>query len=1601
MDFRILGPIDVRGSDGAVALGGNKPRAVLAVLLLHANEPVTAERLALALWGEDAPGGAVKTVQVHVSRLRKALGDPDIVATTAAGYTLRVGPDELDAQRFERLVEEGRQELASGQPEHAATTLREALGLWRGPPLAELAGEPFAATEIARLEEQRLAALETRVEADLAADRHDQLVGELQGLVADNPIRERLAGQLMLALYRCGRQSEALEAYAEARRTLVSEIGVEPGPELRRLQEAILRQDDALEPRAPVADLPMQLETATAPLLAGRDAELAWLQERWQLAASGAGALVVLTGEAGSGRTRLAAELAGEAHRLGASVLYAPGAGRAEVTLASLDRAGETTRPMLVIVDDADRAGADVRARLASLPAALADVPALVLATGADAGWSAQLGAHETLALPALGEEAIATIAAGYAPGGDPAGVPIEWLRDGSGGNPKRVHELAGQWARREAARKVGAVAGRAAAGRAELRSVEAELTGDVVQLQAARERTLVASVEDGPVVCPFKGLASFDVADAPYFFGREQLVAELVARLVGASLLAVVGPSGSGKSSVTRAGLLPALASGVLPGSDGWTQVLIRPGEHPEHTLRAATASLHRGEHIVIAVDQFEETFTTCRDEEERAAFIAELVRAATDGSGRTTVVIALRADFYGRCADYPGLSELVATNHVLVGPMRRDELRRAVERPAARVGLIVDPELSDALVADVKDEPGALPLLSTALLELWQRRDGRRLRYETYERSGGVKGAVARLAEDAFGQLDAAQQTIGRGVLMRLAGEGAAGTVERRRVSLTELEIERDEDVGRVVALLTDRRLLSVDEGTIEFAHEALLREWPRLRDWIDEDRDGLRIQRGLSAAALEWERLGREDGTLFRGARLAELREWRAARSPSLNALERDFLEGSEARDARERTQRRRRLVAAFGGLAIVIVAISIVAVVSISESRTAKRQRDVVASRDLAVRSADTLASDPALALALGQEALTRAKTEQAQSALRQATLADRTRAIWSALGWGNGYALALSPDRRLLAAGYDDGVRVRRVDDGRVIRTIKSPGTAALGMGFSPDGRRIALATAGGDVMVAAVGGGPARVVLHRTGEDRVPLSAEFSPDGHRLLVGTNDGSVGFVPATGGSALQPLPGTGDEAAAAHFSSDGTKVVATNGAGARVWSVGGGAPLTLSQPVAAHAAVFDRAARRVATAGDDGKVRIWDLRRPEVPLRTIPVSSGALGKVAFSADGRQLVTVGQDEVVRVVDADGGPPLAELVGHTAPGSDALFLHGSNDVASIAYDGTVRRWGLLPVTLTSGLKLSGSPSFGPHGRVVSGYADGTVRIWDPAGGQLTELEHYTAPSKASYSADGQHVISSSEAGDVRLWSAASGRSRRVSSSGKEVYGLAVDRSGARVAIATLDGPTVVERPDGTGLVTLAKPGPEANALAFSPDGKHIVGAFENNTARIWNATTGKQERVLKHDATVFDARYSRDGRFIVTGAGDGTVRVWPLGGGPPVLLTGHRGEVNGVAFDPTGTRVLSAGNDGTVRVWNATGGDALVVLVTHRGGALGATFNSRGDSVLSSGADRTIRITRCEVCGSLADVLKLARSRPARQLTADERRRLLPDSG
>ena len=1028
MDFRLLGPLEVVGDgDYALLLGAGRRRALLAYLLLHPNEAVPSDRLIDALWGESPPATAAQMVQNQVSALRRELGANGRLETHGSAYRLNLAAGERDLDRFETLVRAGRARLEL-DPTGAAQTLLEALALWRGPALADLAYEPFAQAEIARLEELRWSAFEALADARLALGDHAALVPELERAVVEQPLRERMYAQLMLGLYRSGRQADALAVYRRGRELLVDQIGVEPGTELRAMHAAVLAHDPALE--LPVA-LPPELASGS-PLLAGRAAELDLLRTRLAAARRGHGSVVLVLGPPGIGKTRLAAELARTAVRHGVALTYVGDATSFADARAAVDRAGAQSEPTLLILDDVDDAP----------PPAAADRALLVLVLRR--GPPAIPG--ERLELGPLDADAVAAIAALY---GAPPELP-------GAGVPLAVHRAAAEWARAATARQVAESAGRAAVERTDLRAAEADVARHVSAAQAASERELEYAGGDATplaAVCPFRGLAPFDAAHERYFFGRERLVAELVARLVGAPMLAVIGPSGSGKSSVVRAGLLPALARGVLPGSQAWTQAVIRPGPHPRAELERALAH----DPHVLAVDQFEETFTACRDDAERAAFVAALVGAARD---ETLVVLAMRADFYGRCAAYDELPALLGANQVLVGPMRRAELRRAIELPARRAGLAVEPELTAALIDDVLEAPGApAPALdgpARAVAGARRARDGAQ-RLRPHRRRARRGGAPGRADVRAARRGPAGPRAPDPRAARRTPDHG--GALVRRRVPLDELA----DDAGRALTVLADSRLVTVDEGAVEVAHEALLREWPRLRAWLDDDAEGRRLLQHLAHAARDWDAGGRDAGELYRGTRLAAAADWAAAHESELNAREREFVAASAAAadqeaDRRARANRRLRgLVVGIAAVLAVALAAGLVALHQRGEARDAAVVADAqrLGAQALVDDRLDHAALLARAGVALNDDVATR-------SSLLSVLL--RTPAAVGAVDYGGKlFAAAFSPDQKLLAVGDERGGVT--VYDAATRVPLGPPylihGGLIQSLAFSADGRMLA------------------------------------------------------------------------------------------------------------------------------------------------------------------------------------------------------------------------------------------------------------------------------------------------------------------------------------------------------------------------------------------------------------------------------------------------------------------------------------------------------------------------------------------------------------
>jgi WD40 repeat protein/DNA-binding SARP family transcriptional activator len=1532
MDVRVLGPVEVSVDGRELAVGGGKPRALLVMLALNADSTVSTERLIDGLWGERPPASATKLVQHYVSQLRRVLatnGDGAEIVTRGRGYQLCVGAGDVDARRFERLVSDG--------------APREALALWRGPPLDDVAGEPFAAAEIRRLEELRLAATERAIDADLDAGRYREVVGELDALVAEEPLREKLQAQRMLALYRSGRQADALAAYRRARATLVEEIGAEPGPELRRLHDAILRQDPALAPPAHEAlELPPELETGTP--LAGREADLEWLREQWRRAHGGAGRIVLVAGEHGIGKTRLAAELAGEVHRDRGGVIYASGAGVPEVARAALDAARRARRPTLAVLDGVDRAPTEVRASLDTLVDRLADLPVLVLATAENVDLADALRVDAASRLMPLDASGVAAIARLYAR--DDEDVPVARLVAESRGVPRRVHSAAGEWARTRAVRRLGDAAKRIAAQRPLLRATEDELADDVVELQVARERGELLAAEVVP--CPFKGLASFDVADADVFFGRERLVAEMVARVAGAPLLGIVGPSGSGKSSALRAGLLAALAAGVLPGSERWTSALVRPGEHPMQALDHAAAYLPPRERLVIAIDQFEEVFTACREESERAAFADALVERARDPRG-ALVLIAVRADFYGRCSAYPELSRLLGSNHVLVGPMRRDELRRAIEQPARRAGLRVEPDLIDALISDVEGEPGALPLLSTALLELWQHRDGRRVPLLAYEHTGGVHGAVARLAESAYERVAPEQRDVARRILLRLAGQGEGENAVRQRVPIAELG--GDESVAGVLAVLVDGRLVTIGDGEIEVAHEALLREWPRLRGWLEDDAQGRRLHRHLRVAARDWDVGGRDPGELYRGARLAAALDWSAAHDPELNAVERAFLDHSRA--ASQRANRRLRLVLA-GMACLVILALSATAI-ALRERRNAIDESVAAAAQRLGAQALVEDRLDRSLLLA--RQGIAMEDSVQTRGNLLAALLKSPA-AIGVLHGDGDRLiGLDLSPDGRTLALLDEEGT-LTSVDT-RTRRRVAPP-YAALGhedpaqwasfddVRFSPDGSRLAVGGTGPAILDARSHGLVAGLQI---GRDRLVYSLRFSPDGRTVfaVVGytdpdiRSDAAVQRFDATSGRALGPERPVARRLVFVNLmiTGDGRRVVtSTSDDGTVIRDAETLQPLQ-RLPVRAERAALSPDDRTMLAGGRDGSVRFLDLGTGE--LRPASGEHGApVAHAAFTLDGRRAVTTGADG--RAISWDVGRAKAtdRLDGHAGRVTALALTRDGSTLYTAGLDSNVLIWDLAgtrrlgrPFEVPAGPRPHLPPvvALSPDGRILA-IADGGVAV------SLIDARTLRAVSKPfrvlpdgqlfslRFTPDGRLLAAGSGDGALALVDPRAGKVvRRLPDQPESIWGLSFSADGRVMATGSFDGtvrlwalpsgrpigPPVVF-PWGVGDVSLS---PDARTLA-------VTGVAR---VEIVDVATRRVRRSLSGAETVNDfARFTSDGRFLLVASRKGWARLWSVETGRPASreFGGHAGEVTSASMSPDGGTIATGSTDGTIRLWD-----------------------------------------------------------------------------
>jgi WD40 repeat protein len=1110
-----------------------------------------------------------------------------------------------------------------------------------------------------------------------------------------------------------------------------------------------------------------------------------------------------------------------------------------------------------------------------------------------------------------------------------------------------------------------------------------------------------LAATQPGAAVAepPYVGLRPFQADDAGRFFGRERLVGELIDRVTRQRFVGVFGASGAGKSSLLRAGLVPRIQEEGLKG-EPWQTVVMTPGAHPLEELRARLSDVTPG--FVLVVDQFEEVFTLCQDRRERAAFLAEL----TALGDRARVVVGVRADFYGQCSQSPELVEALSDAQVLVGPMTAEELRLAVTRPAGDAGCTIEGALLATIIDDAAGQPGALPLISHALLETWHRRRGAVLTLAAYQETGGIRGALAQTAERVYDSFSADQQRVAKDLFLRLTSPGDEGNEHtRRRIDRRELATG-DPDTETVLATLAEVRLITLAESTVDLAHEALIRAWPRLHRWLADDRDGLRVHRDLTEAALAWESLDRDSGALYRGARLATAREWDAERRRTdLTSSERAFLDAAvqlqdaERAAAARRVRRFRVLVAC---LVILLMTTSVAGVTAWRQREKTEAAHRVAVSRQLAVQALAMADAEPVTAQLLAVRAFRLAPTTEARGALLsmsarqsyQAELTGHDDAVSDLAHSQDGRTIAsVSRDRALML--WDTGSRTRTA-------VITGHDTWLRAVALSPDGR---LAVTGGDDHRAVVWDVATRTkITTLTGHTGSIKTVMFSPDGRLLATAGDDGTV-LVRETGRwTGVTTLTGPGGPLRAVAFSPDSRTLAAAGKAGTIVlFDLPGGtvkASLTGHPDTVADVA-FSPDGRTLASAGYRGAVALWSTTDGTL-LARLTEHTGDVHAVEFSPDGDTVITAGSDHVVVLWDTAQRTVRARLTGLTHNVYALAVDPRTGALATAGEDRTIVLWNPSRPSLA----LTGEPdsvtdlAFSPDGQVLATASDGRTTLWDVRRRmRLGDIPSGRADTVA-FSPDGTVLATSNvDSPDVLFWDVRQ-RTHLATLTGRHreaVLDVAFSPDGRVVATAGVD--QTVELWDAgsrTHLATLPGHGSTVNGLAFSPDGTLLATAAHDNNVRLWDVAARTPVATLTgHRSWARTVAFSPDGRTLASAAIDQTVALWDVRErSRTAVVTGHADAAVGVAFHPGGHTVALTGDDHSVVLWDPAG-SPRARLHGHTAAPGAVAFSPDGATAASIGADRVVMLwdtdpeaVATRLCESLA-----------RDLTSDEWQRYAPD--
>ncbi len=1148
---------------------------------------------------------------------------------------------------------------------------------------------------------------------------------------------------------------------------------------------------------------------------------------------------------------------------------------------------------------------------------------------------------------------------------------------------------------------------------------------------------TLAEINADDDLPCPYRGLFHFGPNDAEFFFGRDVFIEELIQATVKRNFIPVLGASGSGKSSVVLAGLVPKLQQ-----EGGWLFTHFRPGSDPFHALAESLVPLytsgdatvqiaqaraltryfhdykvtlpdifshiqrqHPNHRVLLIADQFEELYTLCNDEKTRRSFLDTLLAGFQSSSGFQSppvLVTTMRADFLGNALSYPPFGDVLQNTDIKIRSMNHSELSQVIVKPAEKVGITFEAGLVERILDDVEDKPGNLPMLEFALTLLWQQRTGKQITHTVYDAIGNVQGALARYADEIYDKLSATEQEQVRRIFIQLVrpGEGTEDTLRlATKAELGEASWALVTEIANARLVVTTRN--SADQETVEVVHEALIRNWDKLRQWMQTDRSFRTWQERLRVAMQQWAATGRDETALLRGKPLADAEEWLQKRPEELTA-EQEYIQTSLALQERERKQQQRqrqRVIAGLtGGLvgALFLAGIAGVGWWRANVAETDARLRALASSSkalfalnklsekdlkyyesDLKRQSKDThqpLSKEQQdefkkrqndllkqqknvlmTAIKAGRE-LQRAKDVEGSTSIE--VLAALQKVIYGSaievekIGYSqctsslkNSFFLYLNDlNSKIITCvrGYDSTVMQLNYTTHKKLKTLKGDLGWVADVRFSPDGKTIASGSMSDVKLWDRTTGEEIKTFKGHLSE---VSSISFSPDGKTIVAGNLDGTVIVWDVTSGRELKTLKSHSGEVESVSFSPDGKTIAESSINRLTLWDVFTGTELkTFTFELRNYGFQFSPNSKAIAFVyGYNDKTKLWDITAG----RELKSLSG--GHPTFSPDGKTIATTDNSRV-----------------KLAPNSNTSALNGK---------GYVRLWdvstGRELQTLQGHLAGVNNISFSPDGKTLaSASSDNTVRIWDIATGKtLKILQGHLEALDVSFSPDGKTLASSNAdtrtadpgivtKGSVNLWDVSTGREIRTLIQGDllgSVNSIRFSPDSKIFGVTYVDGTAKLW--DVTTGIVLNIPREhnfrkDVNNIMFTLNSQMIASASADGTVTLQDSINGRDIKTLKgHSNWVNDVNLSPDAKTIATASADGTVRLWDVSSARELkTLESHSGEMTSVSFSPDGKKIATAGADDKVRLWDIFSGKELKLLTGYSHKIIRVSFVGKG---------------------------------------------------